>query len=98
LFAEYTAEEFLSIKELMKIFKKNPLKLKHVDAEDLSRFLIEPREKSIVVYNKYAEKLMIDVRMKFDTFLNIDYPSNLSAEIPKIKESLFGVRIWIEYE
>ena len=84
LFCEYKPDEQISIKELAKIGQKNPLCLDVGEAEDLARYLIETRDKKIVVYNKYAETTMADVKSKLLEFLNIDYPKDFWEESKKI--------------
>ncbi len=91
LFADFQGEERISIKEFVKILQKPPLKLKVNDAEDLARFLIESRDQPTVSYNKYADKLTIEIRLKLDSLLNLDFPKDLSARVPAIRQSALSV-------
>eukprot|EP00826_Nyctotherus_ovalis_P042502 TRINITY_DN4378_c0_g1_i5.p1 TRINITY_DN4378_c0_g1~~TRINITY_DN4378_c0_g1_i5.p1 ORF type:complete len:280 (-),score=50.91 TRINITY_DN4378_c0_g1_i5:108-947(-) len=84
LFVEYKADERISIKELGKVFQRKPLYLPLAWTEDLARYLVEPRDSPEVAYNKYREILIADVRIKLDTLLNINYPTNLNSLIPNI--------------
>jgi len=85
LFSEYASDERISIKELTKIFKRQPLAL--ADGEKLARYLIEPRRQQTVVYNKYNEKPIVDVRIQLDLFLDIDYPKDFSENVKSITET-----------
>jgi len=87
IFSEFSPEERISIKELTKIFMKPFIGLSNLDAENLSRFLIEPRDSDSIVYNRYADRVMIEVRIKFDSFLNLLYPKDFIGLLPKIAES-----------
>eukprot|EP01022_Parablepharisma_sp_SALTPOND_P019726 TRINITY_DN340_c2_g1_i1.p3 TRINITY_DN340_c2_g1~~TRINITY_DN340_c2_g1_i1.p3 ORF type:complete len:647 (-),score=133.67 TRINITY_DN340_c2_g1_i1:10552-12492(-) len=87
LFAEYKGEERISIKELTKIFQRPALSLPLMQAEDLSRYLIEPKDQPMVVYNKYSDKVMVEIRIKLDSFLSIDYPKDFYEKIQEATES-----------
>ena len=76
---------------MAKIFQRLPLVLRPADAEDFSRFLIEPRDQPTITYSPYTDKVMIEVRIKFDSFLNINYPKDLQAKLSSLKQELFAV-------
>jgi len=84
LFCEYKLDEPISIKEFIKLVQKNPLCLEMGQAEDLARYLIEPRDKQIVVYNKYTERSVEQVRIKLNEFLNLEYPKDYWQNIDSI--------------
>ena len=87
LFNDYKGDEKISIKELIKIFQKKPLNLSSVPAENLSRYLIEPRENLEIVFSKYTEKSAADIRIRLDYFLDIDYPKDFYENLDDIKKS-----------
>eukprot|EP00826_Nyctotherus_ovalis_P056955 TRINITY_DN7775_c0_g5_i1.p1 TRINITY_DN7775_c0_g5~~TRINITY_DN7775_c0_g5_i1.p1 ORF type:complete len:466 (+),score=143.51 TRINITY_DN7775_c0_g5_i1:702-2099(+) len=100
LFTDYEADEKISIKELIKIFKRKPLQLKNSMAEGLARYLIEPRDVLEVIYNIYADKLIGDIRILLDNFVSLEYPANFWADeatteraIKKLHTSMFNIRI-----
>ena len=76
LFSDYKPDERITIKELTKVFQKKPLELSVIDAENLSRYLIENRNQEDIVYSKYREKLTAGIRIKLDTVLDINYPKD----------------------
>jgi hypothetical protein len=98
LFFQYTPDESISIKELTKIFQR--LNLSLLEAENLARYLIEPRDQQEVVYNKYNEKSMTSIRISLDSLLNPDnskdiyndLSSIIQAAINKIKDRYKYIR------
>ena len=66
------------------------MELKPDVAELLARFLIEPREQPALVYNKYADKLVVEIRIRLDSFLAIDYPRDFHlAPVGRTEEIFF---------
>jgi chromosome segregation ATPase len=86
LFAEYEPDERISVKELVKVLKREPLKLNAKMAEDLARYLIEPRDTLEVVYNVYEDKLVGDIRILIDNLVAVDYPANFWESEERIIE------------
>lgn len=76
---------------MAKIFEKKPLDFSFEMSEMLGRFLIEPRDQPMVVYNKYLDKSIIDVRLKLDSFLGIDYPRDFNIKINEMKNGILLV-------
>ena len=93
LFADYRGEEKISIKELCKIFERKPLSLNVETAENLSRYLIEPRDQPSLVYNRYLEKPIVEARIKLDSFLGIDYPHEFYNKIEETHNDILTVLI-----
>ena len=87
LFAEYGSDEKVSIKELVKILRRPPLKLNANMSEDLARYLIEPRDTLEVVYNVYEDKLVGDLRILIDNLVAVDYPEKFWESEEKIVEN-----------
>jgi len=85
LFFQYTPDEQITIKELTKIFQR--LNLSLLEAENLARYLIEPRGQQEVVYNKYNGKPMASVRISLDSLLNLDYSKDLCNDLPNITQT-----------
>jgi myosin heavy subunit len=73
LFAEYNSNELICIKELTKILQRQPLSFDLDTAGSLSRYLIESREHPAIIYNKYNEKTVEEVRKGFDDLLDLSY-------------------------
>jgi len=87
LFAEYGSDEKISIKELVKILKRPPLKLNANMSEELARYLIEPRDTLEVVYNVYEDKLIGDLRILIDNLVAVDYPEKFWESEGEIVEN-----------
>lgn len=91
MFDEYAGEEKISVKELTKIFQRPLLKMRAQDAEDMARYLIEPRDQPTIAYNKYVDKPMVEARIKFDSFLNAGHMREFQQKIPEFKKDLMLV-------
>lgn len=66
-------------------------------AEKLGRFLIEPREQTSIVYNQYLDKPAVEIRIKLNSFLEIDYPTDFHLKMDKMKSVLFAVSYFCFY-
>ena len=86
LFSEYKPGERISIKELTKIFQRKPLNLTLADGEELGRYLVETKEQKEIIYDKYKDNSVSDVRLRLDSIVNINYPKNFSENISRISE------------
>ena len=87
LFTDYEPNERITIKELTKVFRRKPLSMKFEDAELLARYLIEPRGKLEVVYNKYSEGLIADIIILLDSLIDIKYPIDFWCKQETIMQS-----------
>eukprot|EP00826_Nyctotherus_ovalis_P046700 TRINITY_DN5310_c0_g1_i1.p1 TRINITY_DN5310_c0_g1~~TRINITY_DN5310_c0_g1_i1.p1 ORF type:complete len:523 (+),score=197.36 TRINITY_DN5310_c0_g1_i1:124-1692(+) len=74
LFSDFEPDETICIKELIKTLQKEPAVFDTATAELLSRYLIESREHPAIIYNKYNEKVVSEVKEAFDELMNLSYP------------------------
>ena len=77
LFSEYELSEHISIKELTKLFKKQPLLLK--DSELLARYLIEPIEYRNIEYSIYRDCLLSNIITLLELVLDIEAIKDIDA-------------------
>jgi len=74
LFVEYKSNESICIKELTKILQRYTLSFDYDTAESLSRYLIESREHPAIIYNKYNERKVEEVKEGLNGLLSLNYP------------------------
>jgi len=101
IFNEYKYDEFISIKELIKVFQRQPLSLDGKSAEELARYLIEAESKQPIVYDKFREQQIYIIKSRLNTLLKIDYPHDFyfdenditQSALSKIKEKIGELKV-----
>ena len=87
IFNNYLGEELICIKEFIKIAQGPILGLDFISAENLGRYLIEPRTNQTLLYDKYREIQIIDLRIKLENLFEIDYPKDFYLSSTQILKS-----------
>lgn len=90
MFGEYRQDEYMSIKELVKVLQRQPLGLDGRAAEDLGRYLVEGREKQMVAYDKFREQQVSVIKNRLKALLSIEYPRNFYVNDGEIVRSALG--------
>eukprot|EP00826_Nyctotherus_ovalis_P007520 TRINITY_DN11898_c0_g1_i1.p1 TRINITY_DN11898_c0_g1~~TRINITY_DN11898_c0_g1_i1.p1 ORF type:complete len:787 (+),score=234.21 TRINITY_DN11898_c0_g1_i1:202-2562(+) len=66
-------EEKISIYELVKIFKRQPLNLTNKNVQLLARYLIEPKDKPEIEYNELAELYLHEIETQLIALIGTNY-------------------------
>ena len=73
IFRVLEPEELISIYELTKVFKRQPLSMTNKDPLLLARYLVEPKDKVEVEYNELAEIKLSEVIIQLNGLIGHDY-------------------------
>lgn len=86
IFDDPYLDEVICIKELIRIFKKPPSLLNDIDAENFARYLIESQDQPALIYNKYNEKNLEDIKETINNGLEIKYTKNFWEKSDQLLE------------
>ncbi len=89
------SKDTISVKEFTKLLGRKPVEVENSQAEQLARYLIEPRASSQVEFSQYRDRNLVEVKPAFEDFLGISYTFTkgslarlVSGTLAKVKQKI----------